>query len=327
MGDPPLKAGIIGVGSMGQHHARIYNELSTAELVGVFDTDDERARSVADKYGVATNSLDELLSSVDLVTVAVPTQHHAELANRCIDASVHALIEKPIASTLTDARALRSRANGADVTIQIGHIERFNPAFQTLLELIPEFEVIAVTAERLGPPIEREIEDTVVVDLMIHDLDVLLALVTSDLRSLQAMGSENGRYATAALSFEDGMVAQLTASRVTQRKTRRLTITARECVVDIDYIDQSVEIHRHSVPEYVERGGDMRYRHESIVERPVVNNGEPLKNELRAFVESVRTGNPPEVTVDDALQALELTHRIDECAFPNLQKRHGGEAL
>jgi predicted dehydrogenase len=184
-----------------------------------------------------------------------------------------------------------------------------------LLDLVPDLDVLSLSAERLGPPIEREIDDTVVMDLMIHDVDILLSLVAADVDSLQATGTEDGRYATGTVGFTDGTVARLTASRITQRKTRRLTITARECVVEVDYIDQSVEIHRNSVPEYVQQNGDIRYRHESVVERPVVQQGEPLKNELRSFLRCVTSRERPMVSAEDGIRALEMTARIDDLAF------------
>jgi predicted dehydrogenase len=171
--------------------------------------------------------------------------------------------------------------------------------------------VLAVSAERLGPPLDRALGSNVVYDLMIHDIDVVQGLLDADPVSVTASGTADGQYATANCAFDDGVVASLTASRVTQQKVRRLAITARECRVLVDYTDQTVEIHRSSTPEYVASEGDFRHRTESVVERPMVDNGEPLKHELRSFVDAVRTGETPVVTAEDGLRAVELAARID----------------
>lgn len=310
-----IAVGVVGVGSMGRNHVRVYDELDGARVVGVTDADGDRARDVAREFDTEALSRESLLERADAVSVAVPTRYHRDVAKDCFDAGVHVLIEKPIAPDVETGRELERRANEAGVTVQVGHIERFNPAVQTLQEVVSELEVLAVSAKRLGPPIEREIDDTVILDLMIHDIDVVLSVLGDEPEGTAATGIESGRYATATLDFDDDTVARLTASRVTQRKQRRLTVTARECVVDVDYIDQTVAVRYDSTPEYIERDGDVRYRHESVVERPVVENGEPLEAELASFLRSVRTDEPPEVTARDGITALEVAREIDDLAF------------
>lgn len=324
--DETLAAGVIGVGAMGQHHARVYGELSEIELVGVVDEDWERAREIGAEYGVQTFELDKLLERVDLVSVVVPTAYHYDTAMQCIEAGVNVLIEKPIAETPEQGRQLARAADQAGVTLQVGHIERFNPATQTVLDVVEDLDVIAMEAERLGPTPDRDIEDTAVIDLMIHDIDVACSLVDSDVASVDAIGNANGRHATANLEFADGTMCTLTASRVTQKKVRELRITAKECYVTVDYIDKDVQIHRQSVPEYVTKNGNVRYRHQSVVENPVVGNGEPLKRELSAFAMASRNEAEAEVTGADGIRALELAQEIDQQAFASKQPEVTGRA-
>jgi predicted dehydrogenase len=198
--------------------------------------------------------------------------------------------------------------------VQVGHVERFNPAVAALSDILPGLDVIAVSARRLGPPVDRDIDDGVVADLMIHDVDVVLSLVDADVASVSAVSPPDADHATATLAFADGTVADLTASRVTQRKVRRLDVVAAECLVSVDYLDQSVEIHRSSVPEYVRENGELRYRHEGVVERPLIDRREPLKRELEAFVAAATGDEPPQVTPDDAVAALELVREIEAAA-------------
>lgn len=310
----PLAAGVIGVGSMGEHHARVYSELHTAELVGVTDVDEERAAETAAEHGTSAMECSELLDAVDVVSVAVPTAYHYETVLKCIDHGVHVLVEKPFVSERENGRELAERADAAGVTLQVGYIERFNPATRVLADIVPDLDVVAIDIDRLGPPVDRQGEDSVVMDLMVHDIDILLSLVDSGIESLSATARDEG-HAAVQFQFADESIAALTASRLTQQKVRKLSVTAISCRVNVDFISQTVEIHRHSVPEYVESDGDIRYRHESVIERPIVENGEPLKAELGAFVTAARDGTTPLVTAEDALRVLEVAERIERLAL------------
>ncbi|RQG97154.1 Gfo/Idh/MocA family protein [Natrarchaeobius chitinivorans] len=306
----PIRVGVVGVGAMGENHARVYSELRDVDLVGVADHDPDVARRVATEYGTEALEMERLLERCDAVTVAVPTHAHYETVSRCLESGVHVLVEKPIAETVEQGRKMATLARTAGLVLQVGHIERFNPAVQTVSELIDDLDVISLEAERLGPPIDRTAPGNVVFDLMVHDVDIVASLLDDDPESISAMGTDDGRYATTTMSFGD-VVATVTASRVTQKKVRKLTVTARECLVEVDYLEQSVLIHRDSYPEYLVDDGQRRYRHESVVERPRVDNGEPLRHELESFVEAVRTGSEPTVTAEDAIDALETVKRID----------------
>jgi predicted dehydrogenase len=309
-----VRAGVVGVGKMGENHARIYDELAETTLAGVFDADDDRARDVADRYDTNAFGLESLLESVDVASIAVPTAHHYEMAVACIRHGVDVLVEKPFVSNPAAGRDLVELAEANDVTIQVGHVERFNPAVETLRELVADLDVYSVTARRLGPPPERDIQDTAVMDLMIHDVDVVLDLVDGQPTDYDAVGTASGRYATATIAFDSGVVGNLTASRVTQEKVRELTISAANCRVTMDYIDQTVEIHRASTPEYLKQSGDVHYRHENLVERVTVDRQEPLENELQSFVEATTSAAEPLVTAADGLSVLEVTQALDRAA-------------
>ncbi|WP_336362281.1 Gfo/Idh/MocA family oxidoreductase [Halalkalicoccus salilacus] len=310
---PPLRVGVIGVGSMGQNHVRVYRELPETKLVGLYDADHERSEDVADAFGTDAFELDELLDAVDAVSIAVPTPYHYETARECIDAGVDVLVEKPFVEDLENGRRLIEFADQRDVILQVGHIERFNPAVMTLMDLIDDLDIIALDAQRLGPPLERDIEDTAVMDLMIHDLDILLSILDEEVEQVYAAGTRQSNYATATIQTSSGRIGELTASRVTQQKVRQLTITAERCRVVVDYTDQSIEITRQSLPEYA-REKSFRYRHENVVEQVLVERREPLKNELSAFAEAVRTRSEPLVTGEDGIRALDLAREIDELA-------------
>ena len=312
MSASPLRVGVVGVGSMGANHARVYSELPGVELVGVADVDADQALEVAREYDCEAMEQADLFAAVDAVSVVVPTKFHYAVAKEALEAGVSVLVEKPFVATDEEGRELIELADEKGLTLAVGHIERFNPAVTALSELVEDLEVLAVDARRLGPPLDRDVGDSVVLDLMIHDVDVLLALADSEVVSVSAVEREDGQYAVAQVEFENGLVATLTASRVTQRKVRSLEVTARDCLVEMDYIDQSMEIHRHARPQNTSLGSKMRFRHESVTERPLIESEEPLRRELRSFVESVVTGSAPVVTGEDGLRALELCRRISE---------------
>ncbi len=326
MSGEPTHVGVIGVGSMGQNHARVYNELSAVELVGVTDVDTDRARDIATRHGTQAMEQDELIAAADAVSIAVPTAHHADIARECIEAGVDILVEKPFVADPEDGRALCDFAAERGVTIQVGHIERFNPAIQAVSDILENQEIIAVDARRLGSPRERDIEDDAVMDLMIHDIDVLLSLVNDDINLVNAVSTQENHYVDAQVRFEDGIVGSLTASRVTQKKIRELTITARDCWIVLDYIDRSIEIHRQS-PKTYEPNDDIQRTalqsrvwrrgigsNEGIIEQPLVGDSEPLKEELASFIECVKTGREPLVSAEDGLRALRVAQKIDRLA-------------
>jgi predicted dehydrogenase len=306
--------GVIGVGSMGQHHARVYRDLNDTNLIGIADADPERVSEIAEKYGTEAMETDNLLAAADAVSVVVPTQYHYDVVTTCLDAGVATFVEKPVLGSLEQAGDLLAEVKNADVPVQVGHIERFNPAVTALSKIIEGLSLVSVRARRLGPEPDRKIQDSAVIDLMIHDIDIVLSLFDEMPTVVSGSGTRAGRHASALLEFEGDRMASLTASRKTQRKVRTLELTAEECFIQVDYLDQSIEIHRNSIPEYIEEDGDIRFKHESIVEHPVVHNAEPLQKELESFLKAVETNSMPEISVRDGLDvlsvALEIEHEI-----------------
>ena len=311
-----LRVGVIGVGSIGTHHARIYNELPGVELMGVSDVDRDRAREVAQRFKTSTYPQHTLLDSVDAVSIAVPTRHHADVAQEAIDDGVNVLVEKPFVINPERGQALLKAADEAGVVVQIGHVERYNPAILAFRDVLADVNPLAVAARRQGPPVDRDDKASVIYDLMIHDIDIVLSMTDADVKEVSAMGVSDHNHVIAQLGFEDGLLATLTASRITQERIRDLAVTVEECQIDVDYMDQSVEIHRRSLPEYIADDGDIRFRHESVIERPTVQNGEPLKNELSEFVEAAQEGEIPRTSGRDGLRAVKVARQIEASIDP-----------
>jgi predicted dehydrogenase len=311
------KVGVIGVGSMGSNHVRVYSNMPDVDLVGIVDQDQSRAAEVADTYDTSVFSRAELLDRVEAASVVVPTAYHYEVAQNCIDAGVDLLVEKPFVADPDRGKQLIEAADKADVEICVGHVERFNPAVMGLDEILADKNVLAYEVRRLGPDPGRDIQDSVVTDLMIHDLDIIRNLAGGNPTTFEAAGRADEKHATATLSFENDVIATLTASRVTQRKIRELGIATEEGYVNVDYLDRSIEIYSGSMKQLVETETEPRYRHESIIERPIVENTEPLKNELQAFVAASdgETNKMPAVSAEDGLEAVKLALAIEEKAF------------
>lgn len=319
--DDVVSAGVVGVGEMGRHHARVYAGLRGVDLVGVADVDRERAAEVAGQYDTRPMDRSSLFEAADVVSVAVPTEYHYEVAREAIESGVSVLVEKPFVRDPSDGWDLVERARDAGVTLTVGHIERYNPAVGALEDVVPDLDLVGIQARRLGPPLDddRAVADGVGLDLMVHDIDVVRTVVglaggdPDAVEVVDAAAAAEGEYAAALLSF-DGVVGTFTASRTTQRKVRDLFITAGDCCVTLDYTARSVRIHRRSLPSYVADDGGLQYRHESVTERPTVANGEPLVRELEAFVGAVREGRPPAVTGADGVRAVELAREVQRVA-------------
>jgi predicted dehydrogenase len=314
MSENRVRAGVIGVGSMGRNHARIYDELPETDLVGVFDADDERAADVAADFSTTARPRDELLEAVDVVSVAVPTQFHYENARRALESDVHVLVEKPFVEDVERGRELVDVADERGLTLQVGHVERFNPAVRTLYDLVDDLEIRGISTARLGPPVDRQIDDTVVMDLMIHDVDLVLDIVGGDVVDYSVTATHDCRRANVNLEFDSEVTASLTTSRISREKVRGLTISAESCRVHVDYLDQTVEIHHSTSPP---ADGDVHHfgRHpDALVETLSVERTEPLRAELRSFVEAVTTGRDPVVTGEQGLRVLRLTKALDETA-------------
>jgi predicted dehydrogenase len=299
------KVAVAGVGHLGSRHARVYAESPHAELVGVADVDLARARAVAQAHGVrAVADVSELLPEVAAASVAVPTASHGEVTAKLLEAGVHVLVEKPIAGNLAEARQMVDLASRKGLVLAVGHTERHNPAVEALLAGARNPRFIEV--HRLGSFSPRSLDIDVVLDLMIHDLDVVAALVGGRVSSLEAVGVPvlTGRIdiANARLRFDSGCVANLTASRVSQEKIRKLRCFEPERYVSLDYQKQEAVSYRlvraaGALPEI--RREDFR-----------VVQDEPLRRELEDFLRAAATGARPVVDGEDGVRALELALRV-----------------
>jgi predicted dehydrogenase len=302
-----IRTAVIGVGSLGQHHARILSAMPDVELVGVVDIKPERAKEVAAPYGtMAFTNASDLTGRVDAVSIATPTTSHVAVALPFVDSGVAVLVEKPLAATVADADRLLAASDARGTTLAVGHTERFNPAVTAALPLVsgPRF----VEIHRLGTFPERSLDIDVIFDLMIHDLDVLLATVGSEVESVEAVGvnvlTPRIDIANARLRFASGCVANVTASRISRDRVRKARFFQPDAYISIDYAAQELEVYR-LMPSNGGRPGIQGGR-------VTVHSDEPLRRELDDFIAAVRDRRPPAVTGRDGRAALALANRIAE---------------
>ena len=305
-----IRVGVIGVGSLGQHHARVYASLPEADLVGVVDAMPERAKEIAAKFGTkAYSDYSELFGKVDAVNIAAPTTLHAEIGVHCLNEGIHVLVEKPIAHTLEAADRLIQTARETDRILQIGHLERFNPAVVALREIVtrPRF----FEAHRMGLFSPRSLDVDVILDLMIHDLDIISLVTPSAVENVTAVGiailSNRIDIANARIQFADGCVANITASRVSMEKIRKLRLFQKQEYISLDYTRQDLAVFslKHNVgaplPEILNRKIEPEKK-------------EPLLLELISFLEAIQGRHPVACSGDEGWHALSLATQIREQA-------------
>ena len=298
------RVGVVGTGAMGRNHARIYSLLSTATLTAIYDEDQSRAEAVAAEFGgTPVDSLETFASLVDLASVAVPTIAHRDIGCRLLESGVHVLIEKPIAAGIADAQALVDTAKRCNKLLAVGHVERFNPALRQLEEKLtsPRF----IEAHRLSPFPNRSMDIGVILDLMIHDLEIILYLVKSPVVAIDAVGvsvlTPTEDIANARLRFENGCIANVTASRISPERMRKIRVFQGDCYVSLDYMQQE---------------GSMYVKDTNGIAKVEVEieKGEPLLMELESFVDAVSRGETPQVTGQQGMAALELALKVTELA-------------
>jgi predicted dehydrogenase len=321
-----LRAGVVGVGSIGRNHARVLAELGGSALVAVFDSNAEAAREVAARHGAtAASTMEEFARLVDAATVATPTATHYDTARFLLEHGKHVLVEKPITETTADARALSQLAHERGLVLQVGHIERFNPVLGALESRLtrPRF----IESHRLSAYPNRSTEIGVVLDLMIHDLEIILHLVRSEIASIDAVGvpvlSRGEDIANARLRFANGCVANITVSRISPEKLRKIRVFQEDAYLSLDYQAQEGFIYRLARGD--ERESSLfkkllasrdhtivsEFAGKHIVREPVeIAKGEPLKRELASFLECARLGAKPKVSGHEATAALELALEI-----------------
>jgi predicted dehydrogenase len=320
-----LRTAVIGAGRMGRHHARVYSEISDVELVGVCDTDDARAKELADKVGTrALSRAGDLAGNVDAVSIAVPTVYHAEVAQPFLSSGVACLIEKPIAPDVATARHILDWAKKGGAVLSVGHSERFNPVVLAIdrMGVEPKF----IETQRVSPFTFRSADIGVVFDMMIHDIDVVLHLVKSRDYSVHAVGvsvlGPHEDVANARVSFDNGCVVNMTASRLALKTDRRLRVFSPEAYFTMDYQKKSgiavwkdanldlIEMARERNFEDLSQMSGMNFGKMLKVEPLVLDDVEPLRAEIESFLNAVRTGQPPAVTGADGVAAVQMAEDV-----------------
>jgi predicted dehydrogenase len=311
-----LRAAVVGVGHLGRFHAEKYAALPEAVLVGVVDRDPERAREVAEALGVRVfPDHRALVGIVDCASVAVPTRDHASVAGDLLAAGIDVLVEKPLASTVAEGAALVRAAEATGRILQVGHLERFNPALRAAAEVVtrPRF----LECHRLATFVDRGTDVDVIHDLMIHDLDVIQSFVPAEVVGVESVGvpilTQRVDIANARLRFADGCIANVTASRVSLKRERKLRIFQPDAYVVIDYDQRSVRICRRLPPS---APGALP---EIVVREYDVGAGDPLRDEVQAFLAAVATRAAPIVGGREGLRALELAERIAASCVQDVQ--------
>jgi virulence factor len=297
-----LKIGVIGVGSMGQHHARVCATLSGASLVAVADTDPAKAKEMGYRYKAEVfKDYKQMLPLVEAVIIASPTATHFEFAAECLNAEKNILVEKPLTKTSAEAQRLAEMAKEKGLVVAVGHIERFNPAFEELSKLVRKEKILGINIHRLSPFPERISDANVIQDMMIHDLDLLLSLLPQDeIESLKAEGSTIKSHqldkVSATIYFHSGIIAKLEADRIFGIKTRKITVTCERGLIEADLLNKRVYLRdlEHPIPSV----------HHT-------KNVDQLTAELLDFLKAIKEGRPPKVSAEDGYKAIKLAEEVE----------------
>jgi predicted dehydrogenase len=303
-----LRAAVVGVGYLGRFHAQKYHGHPDVELVGVVDADAGRAADIAAEFSTAAyTSLEQVLDRVDLLSIVVPTQYHFDVAQQCLEAGCHILLEKPVTQTVDEAERLIALAHQKSLVFQVGHLERFNPAIIALKGVLdnPQF----IESHRLSAFKPRGTDVNVVLDLMIHDIDILLSMVPHEIVTINSVGvpvlSGEVDIANARLQFSNGCVANVTASRVSREPMRKMRIFQQNAYISIDFQERKIGVY-HKTPgaKMVPGLPDISFEELSF------DQGDALRDEIYSFIASVRSGIPPVVSGEDGKRALEVATQI-----------------
>lgn len=316
-----IKVAVIGAGVMGKNHLKTYKSLQGVELVGVYDIFPEAAKAAAEMFGIkAFSSMEEVAANVDAVSVVTTSVTHADVGEFFLNHGIHCLIEKPLATTEEGCRRLIDAAKNNKVTLLVGHIERFNPAVEQMGKILSDTSKIrSLTAQRMSAASGRITDVDVAMDLMIHDVEVIQSLVKSPVTNILACSvktpdkPEGKDYITAILEFESGATANLTASRITQARVRTLTVTTDTNYIDMDFINQSINVHSQGRMPYVNQESIpdwMNYGLKGSVEQLFIPTNQPLSAELNHFMDCVRGNATPRISGENALNALRVIWEI-----------------
>ncbi|MFA7288946.1 MAG: Gfo/Idh/MocA family oxidoreductase [Melioribacteraceae bacterium] len=316
-----IKVGVIGTGHLGKFHVKLLSELENVQFVGVHDIDEKKGKEISEEFNtVFFPNLDDLLNNVNAVSVVTTTSSHYEIVKKVFEKNIHVFVEKPITSKISDAEELVKLASSKNLVFQVGHIERFNPALLALdkFNLNPTF----IQTDRLAQFNPRGTDVAVVLDLMIHDIDIILSLVKSDVKSISASGvavvSDSIDIANARLEFENGAVANVTASRISQKKMRKMRMFQKDSYISVDFQSGVSEVFRLITPEEVNSGHFMTFgemgvgdkKRFVVYEQPEIVEVNALKHELGLFVNAVQDGTQPVVSGNDGLKALIVAEEI-----------------
>ena len=318
-----VKVAVIGAGVMGRNHLKTYKSLQGVELVGVYDIFPEAAQKAADMFGIkAYHSMEEVAQEVDAVSVVTTSVTHADVGEFFLNKGIHCLMEKPLATTEEGCQRLINAAKKNNVTLLVGHIEQFNPAVEQMHKILSNSgKIRALTAQRMSAASGRITDVDVAMDLMIHDVEVVMSLVKSEVKNVHVAAVKTpdhpaGKdYITALLEFENGVIADLTASRITQARVRTLTVTTDTNYIDMDFINQSINVHTQGRMPYVnqeEIPDWMNYGLKGSVEQLFIPTNQPLQAELTHFISCVNGQSTPRITGEDALSALRVLWKIEE---------------
>lgn len=310
-----LKVGLIGLGKMGKYHLNLYSDIHNVHLEAICDADSATVNELSSKTGVkGFTDYKEMLNLVDAVTIAAPTKYHYEIAKTCLMAGKHILVEKPITTNFDQAKELFDIAISKKLVLHIGHVERFNGAVQELKKISEKPRY--VDSKRVGPFNPNFKSDSIVLDLMIHDIDIIMNIVGSKVKTIQAMGnpvySDLADFASVNLAFENNAVAHLFVSRICQRKERIMSISEDSAIIILDFTSQDINIYRQGQSHQIMGDKEMRYKNEFIQERLFVYKDNPLKSEINHFIDCVTGKTQRTVTVEHDLQSLRVALKTDE---------------
>jgi predicted dehydrogenase len=312
----PIPVAVVGAGNMGANHIRVYDEIPEANLVEVVEPDPDRAAEINQEYDVKVLGSVDDLENATAASVAVPNKLHQTTAETLIESGFDVLVEKPLAPSVADAETIVSMAEEYDAILQVGHIERFNPAVTLLEVILEQQDIIAIETHRLGPFNEQLSKESVVFDLMIHDLDIVSSLTESKLQEINAYGAspKSGTmdHAVGQMQFENGVLGTLTASHVTHGKIRTLAVVTEETYITLDYQKQDITVQKtgsEGTTSLFDRSG---YRSETITESPFIQTREPLKIELEHFLNCVEMRTEPKTNGEVGVRAVQLAQTVAE---------------
>ncbi|WP_396164932.1 Gfo/Idh/MocA family protein [Flavobacterium sp.] len=316
-----LKVGVLGAGHLGKIHLRLLNQSEKYELVGFFDPFEENANKVAAEFGYKKfDSIESLIAAVDVVDIVTPTIQHFECAKMVIEAGKHIFIEKPIATTVSEAEEIVALANKYNVKGQVGHVERFNPAFTAVKDMIDK--PMFIETHRLAEFNPRGTDVPVVLDLMIHDIDAILSVVKSKVKTVNASSvaviSDSPDITNARLEFENGCVANITASRISMKNMRKSRFFQKDAYISVDYLDKICEVVRMQDAPEIPGDFDMILQNAEGVKKqiyfdnPNVNPNNAILDELESFADAINNNTTPIVTLEDGTEALRVAYMIIE---------------